>query len=357
MPRLMIAILTLLVLAPGVFAAPPDHAGPRLTVMTRNVYVGFDVTVALDAIASGDFVRIVTTSKLAWDTVRASDFHARAHRLAAEIADTRPEVVGLQEVALFRSQEPADFSPTPNAETVDLDFLQILLEALEARGLQYDPVAIIQNADSELPALRDDFTCCRDIRLTDHDVILARRGVAHVGLVQEANFDTVLTVPLAGGTFRFPRGWVSVDVKVHGRPVRVINTHLEALHPGIQFLQGLELINGPMNTPLPLVVLGDFNSPPDGSFSGTYGLLTSSGLVDAWVTLRPGDPGYTCCHDADLRNPTSILDERIDIVFTRGDFTALDTLIVGADPSERTPDGLWPSDHAGVVTTVRLPPK
>ena len=124
MRRLLIAILTLLVLAPGVFAAPPDDAGPRLTVMTRNVYVGFDVTVALDAIASGDFVRLVTTSKLAWDTVRASDFHARAQRLADEIADTRPEIVGLQEVALFRSQEPADFLPTPNAETVDLDFLQ-----------------------------------------------------------------------------------------------------------------------------------------------------------------------------------------------------------------------------------------
>jgi endonuclease/exonuclease/phosphatase family metal-dependent hydrolase len=357
MRRLLITVLTLLALSPDVFAGPPDHAGPRLTVMTRNVYVGFDADVLLGAIASGDFVRIVTTSKQAWDTVQASDFHARAQRLADEIANARPEIVGLQEVSLFRIQDPADFSPTPNAETVDLDFLQVLLAALEARGLRYDPVAIIQNGDNELPALRDDFTCCRDIRLTDYDVILARRGVAHVGLVQEANFDTALTVVLGGGTFTFPRGWVSVDVTVHGRTVRVINTHLEPLHPVIQFSQGLELVDGPMKTSLPVVVLGDFNSPPDGSFSGTYGLLTSSGLVDAWVTLRPGDPGYTCCQAADLRNPVSILSERIDIVFTRGDFTALDTEIVGADPADRTPEGLWPSDHAGVVTTVRLPRK
>jgi hypothetical protein len=29
--------------------------------------------------------------------------------------------------------------------------------------------------------------------------------------------------------------------------------------------------------------------------------------------------------------------------------------VVGADPAYRTPAGLWPSDRAGVVTTLALP--
>ena len=34
---------------------------------------------------------------------------------------------------------------------------------------------------------------------------------------------------------------------------------------------------------------------------------------------------------------------------------ALPIDIVGADPSDRTPGGLWPSDHAGLVATIKLP--
>ena len=29
--------------------------------------------------------------------------------------------------------------------------------------------------------------------------------------------------------------------------------------------------------------------------------------------------------------------------------------MTGNDPSERTPSGLWPSDHGGVVSTLNIP--
>ena len=70
----------------------------------------------------------------------------------------------------------------------------------------------------------------------------------------------------------------------------------------------------------------------------------------------PG-PGYTCCQAGDLTNPVSQLYERIDIVFTRN--IALVTgqsILIGDTPAERTPSGLWPSDHAGVVTRLESAP-
>jgi hypothetical protein len=73
--------------------------------------------------------------------VHATNFPERAQALAAGIAANQPDLVGLQEVSLIRSQVPPDFSPIPNATTVEFDYLQILLDALAAHGLSYAPVA------------------------------------------------------------------------------------------------------------------------------------------------------------------------------------------------------------------------
>ncbi len=358
MRRAIVVTLVLLFQSPAALAADRGSGqGPKLTVMTQNLYVGFSSLALIAALQTGNPGVIFPAVKNAFDAVRASDFHARAEAIADEAARTRPEVIGLQEVSLFRSQDPADFSPIPNATHVEIDFLQILLSALAARGLHYDPVAIVQNVDSEAPALRDDFTCCRDIRLTDFEVLLARRGVVHVLDVEEENFATNVTIPLPTGSFTTRAGWVAIDAKIQGRVMRIVSTHLEPLAPQVQVAQALELLSGPAQTTLPLIVLGDFNSPADGSYTPTYGLLTAAGLVDTWSAAHPGDPGPTCCQAADLLNPTSTLSYRIDIVFTRGGFEVLDSEIVGEELDDRTPAGLWPSDHAGVVSTLRLPRK
>jgi hypothetical protein len=80
-------------------------------------------------------------------------------------------------------------------------------------------------------------------------------------------------------------------------------------------------------------------------------LLKSAGFVDAFRTARPNDPGFTFGQDENLLNVTSTMSHRIDLVQFRGPFTVEDVQVVGASPTDRLRLGLWPSDHAGVVTT------
>ena len=65
----------------------------------------------------------------------ASDVPSRVDGMAAEIAKARPDLVGLQEVAIWRAVYPPTFSPT------GFDFLELLLDALAARGEHYVVVA------------------------------------------------------------------------------------------------------------------------------------------------------------------------------------------------------------------------
>jgi endonuclease/exonuclease/phosphatase family metal-dependent hydrolase len=167
---------------------------------------------------------------------------------------------------------------------------------------------------------------------------------------ESGTYPTAVTLPTVAGVIHAPRGWVSVDVKVRGKSFRLITTHLEAFSPLVRNAQAAELLAGPADTTMPVVAIGDFNSGP-GFDTGAYGTLLAGGFADAW----PGGPGLTCCHSTDLHNSNAPLTKRIDLVLTRGGFETVSEQVVGAELSDRTASGLWPSDHAGVVATLRLP--
>jgi hypothetical protein len=331
--------------------------------MTRNLYVGADLAPVVGAIASGDPSAIVGAVSTFWADVRSTNFPERADTLAEEIAHTEPLLVGLQEVSLFRTGAPDSFFGNPTRATqVEFDYLAILLAALDERGLHYAPVAVTQNVDAEstgfvAPGL------LRDIRLTDRDVILARTDLPASQLqlsnIRTANFATNVTIPIGhtGQSFTSLHGWNSVDAKVRGKVFRFINTHLEVESPSpivndVQLAQGVELLTGPADTPLPVILVGDFNSRADGTGTATYRHLIDAGLQDAWSDTHPGEPGYTFGHDANLRNATVNFTQRLDLVLYRGDLRAFDADVVGEELRDRTRSGLWPSDHAGVVATL-----
>jgi hypothetical protein len=101
-----------------------DH----LKIMSQNLYFGAPVE---PIIAATDPIAAAIAVAEAWEIMVHTDFPTRATALAAEIAKANPHLIGLQEVAIYRT-EPI-FDPTQEATDVFQDFLEILLAALENR--------------------------------------------------------------------------------------------------------------------------------------------------------------------------------------------------------------------------------
>jgi endonuclease/exonuclease/phosphatase family metal-dependent hydrolase len=335
----------------GFFASSPEFCDTSsLTLMTWNIYQGADLSPLFNASTPTEFVTAVGS---AYNRVQATNFVERADSIADEIQKTRPDLIGLQEVILLRTQIPSDGPATP-ATNILLDYLKILIDTLAERGLIYEPVVVQNGTDIEVPGLIS--TGLVDIRLTDRDVILALADNKDFTLsnTNGAQFTAKLPLTTLFGPISIPHSWVSVDVTFNKEDkVRIVSTHLEPLSPIIQSLQADELLNGPGNTRLPVVFMGDFNSNADGTGTPTYSKLKDAGFIDVW-TVKGKGTGFTCCQSEDLLNPNSSLDERLDLVLFRGDFKVKDIKVVGNSQNDRTISGLWPSDHAGVVTTLKL---
>lgn len=351
-------------------ALPASGAG-GVTVMTRNIYLGADLSPLLAA--PPPLVAFVAAETFA--KIQATDFPARAEALANEIAATNPHLVGLQEAMLYRIQTPGDAAlggVTP-ATTVFQDFLEILLHALQARDLDYNVAVVQENTDAEVPVFTgngpDGLPTFMDVRLTDRDVILARRDVAFSD-PERAHYAVNQPVVIGGRPMLFLRGWTSLVASVGGHTFRFFNTHLEVqTFSAVQVAQATELLGITHAEPLPVLLVGDFNSDAGGTQTPTYGLLTAAGFQDAWLEVNPpserggrGGEGFTCCHAADLRNEEPTLDQRIDLVLIgRGFMTGqgragggVHATVVGDELADRPPSGLWPSDHAGVAATLPL---
>lgn len=362
----MLKILILFILMSNISLSSASSAVPlsenrTITVMSRNLYIGTDLGPIINA---QNQTALSEAIMMTFAEVQATDFFTRAQALAAEISSKKPDIIGLQEVILIRSQYPADFSPIPNATTIKFDFLKILLDELARRGQNYETVAVSNGFDMEAPGLLPDGSCCWDLRLTDREVILARKDTETSDLklsnIQERNFNNNLNVSILDHQFTILRGWASVDMEVQGKPLRFITTHLEPTSPAVQVAQANELLQGPANTTFPVILVCDCNSNANGTGTDTYGNLITAGFVDAWSQTHPVNSGFTCCQDGNLLNNDSHLSERIDLVLFRGSFNAIESDIVGANTADRilSPSGLllWPSDHAGIVAKLSLSP-
>ncbi len=331
------------------FASEAKHH--VITVMTQNMFQGSELGEVITAQTLQQFLSAVTTD---FQQVQASRVSERTAAMAREIANNTPDLVGLQEAALW--QTGPIFQPP--ATNVAFDLIQTLVDQLAALGLTYVPVVVTNNTDVEAPS-----TLGIDVRFTDRVAILARTGSGHdlaLSNPQHQNFVARLVLNTAAGPVVVTDGWASVDASDGFTQFRFVTTHLSGIAPPIQVLEGNELLAGPANTSLPVIVTGDFNSsatPGGVDATPTYANMVAGGLQDAWAVVSPGDPGLTCCQRVpDLLNPTSTLSERIDFVFEHGAIRPLEAHLVGASQQDRTPSGLWPSDHAGIAASLKLRP-
>jgi hypothetical protein len=373
------SILALLLLLPGVAAAKQDdHSdngkGKVVKAMTRNLYLGADLAPAIGAPSLEAFV--AATGQILRE-VSANDFPTRAKGLAQEILAEKPDLVGLQEVALWRTGPPSltpVLSGEPSATTVRYDYLQLLLDQLNKGPDRYEVVVVQNEFDLEAPG--DENKVAGDGpnpaianaeingRLTMRDVILARRGAGvQTSNPQSGNFKTLLAVPILGQPLTIKRGWTATDAKVRGSGwFRFVNTHLEAfdpavLVPSIRSLQAAELVapGGPATGSLPVVLVGDLNSDDDTVSAGdaqAYNTLVKAGFVE-----RSTDKPLGCCLNSSLLaenagGKVTDFDHQVDHVMTDdpAGIELEDSGVTGLLPV----NGFWNSDHAGLWSSLRF---
>jgi endonuclease/exonuclease/phosphatase family metal-dependent hydrolase len=348
------------------------HPGKGMTVntMTRNLYLGANL---LPAIGASSPEALAAANGQILREVVANDFPTRAEGLAQEILQTKPDLVGLQEVALWQSTPLS-----PAATPVDFDYLELLLDELnQGKGKdgngkpQYRVVVVQEEFDLESPADFNEqpndgplpgFAHAELLgHLTMRDVILARNG-AGVQTWNErgANFEALQEIKILGNALFIDRGWTATDAKVRGsHPFRFVNTHLEAFNPIVRAEQAVELVDadGPATSELPVVLVGDINSDDDTVFGPdrfAYEALLKAGMVER----STGEPRSCCIKPSllavDKGGSVDDFDHQVDHVLTRDpDVVALQSSTV----TGRLPvNGFWNSDHAGVFSALRFSP-
>jgi endonuclease/exonuclease/phosphatase family metal-dependent hydrolase len=389
-----------LALLPGVSdaAGKKKSKGTKLTVMSRNLYLGADLTPALQANtvdqavdAGGEIVNQVHATK--FPSVRAAS-------IAAEIKKRKPDIVGLQEAALWRTG-PVNLAAalgSPVATQIDPqggDFLTDLLNAVNAKskkasaaakkkkkGVHYTLAVVKPEFDFELP-VNDDGNghglagADHNERLTMRDAILVRKGVGvKFNQPTTGTFSTLLRETLAGGarTLDVTRGWTAINVNARGRSLHVVDTHLEAFDSqgsnetnhgdtlgkgDIRAAQAAQLVSPQPNGAvrpgkIPTILIGDMNSDddtvPNNGDRNAYNALVAGGFTER----STANPLGCCLNDPFLvGGPNSIndFDHQVDhVLANRGKVKFVKGFVDGRAPV----NGLYPSDHAALTSVLKI---
>ena len=373
---LLVAVCALVLLAPAAGAAAKPTA---VKVMTRNLYLGADLTKGVQAT---DLPGLVDAAGGILNSVDKNNFAVRAKGLAAEIRSQSPDLVGLQEAALWRT-EPCTQSPLPpKAATVRYDYVQLLLKQLNKGKRLYRAVATQPEFDFEIYANTDGnrntsapgcpFGSEINARLTMRDVILARTGVK-TSHPRVGHFGTLLQERPAGVPVNVTRGWTSVDAQVGGAKLRFVDTHLEAFdsqaanhvnngpdvgNGQVREAQAKELLakGGPTSAKVPVILVGDLNSDVKTEVKPGDGLAYRAVLAAGFVERSTSQP-LGCCLNADILTTSgggklSDLNHKVDHILTDAPkrVKLVRSVVTGRSPV----NGLWDSDHAGLFSALSV---
>ncbi|MHC4458566.1 MAG: endonuclease/exonuclease/phosphatase family protein [Planctomycetota bacterium] len=329
----------------------------HVRTLSYNIYIGADIFAVIDP-PPADILELLQRVRNGFDMVLETYFPARADAIANGIAHLRPDIVGLQEVSFILA--------IVDDKLVIHDYLNLLMAALQERGLDYVEVASNDNASIILPMLGG------LVFLLDRDVILAKSNIniLSTNTYDYANIFSVNIAPFP--PLELKRGLVEAVAEIRGQTYRFVNTHLEVRNlfmPDsaipVQELQAQELVtflDG--ETVHPTILVGDLNALPEEEVNQ---IVVDSGFIDVWPLRIFGrrDPGFTCCQAEDLQNEMSFLDERIDFTYYRNGTNEsssyrvipLFARVVGNSLTEKTATvpRLWPSDHGGVFSFLLVP--
>jgi endonuclease/exonuclease/phosphatase family metal-dependent hydrolase len=158
----------------------------------------------------------------------------------------------------------------------------------------------------------------------------------------------VRSLPRCRGMFEV-RMALAADAETPWGRVPVISTHLS--WGACETADLLEFVRS-RSASLPGLLMGDFNAEET---SPAMQRLTDAGLIDAFRTANPGEPGLTVWQRPSSPDPT--VSRRVDFIFVipGQEFAGrVQSSRVVLDRPQRTADGetLWPSDHYAVLAEI-----
>ncbi len=346
---------------------------PVVKVMTRNLYLGADLGPGLEAESQVEFV---DAAGQIVNQVDRTNFPLRSKALAQEILTQSPDVVGLQEVAWWRTG-PVRFDVTPpKATQTEYNWLDTLLADL---GGKYKLVIVKDEFDFESP-VNDQGPpgggADRNARFTQRDAILVRTGKrVKVTNPSSGTFNTLLRVTPAGQQIDVTRGWTAATIHVgRAKPFRLVNLHFEAFDSDVsnnstnlgttvgkgQVRQAqAQQLTGPGGPAgpggLPVVLVGDLNSDDDTVAMNGDHLAYTTIVANGFRPVDTSNPMSCCLDDPELTGGNlAAFDHHIDHVMTNSQRIRF---IQGFVTGLAKVNGFQPSDHAGVTSVLRMPAK
>jgi endonuclease/exonuclease/phosphatase family metal-dependent hydrolase len=383
---LLVSALSLLLISPAVTAEAEQQP---IKVMSRNLYLGADVGVALAKIPN-----MPAAAQFMWDQVQKTDFSQRKKILADQIRGESPDVIGIQEATIWYCK-----AHVWSGKTEVFNFTQALLAQLggdyiiaEKDGTQANNPGYSIGPIPFLTKVHDPKTFQTlfgqndaDCGFQIGDALLIKKSLAqYVNQVGNSEYKAVYKV--VPTLMEIYRGYSWADITVQGTNVRFVTTHLESLWDANKVPkaadQARQLVDDLKNTKSPIVVIGDFNSDPrdprpleapnpgeqptasekcpaGATVCNAYKLMREAGFTDSGPDAS--DPStYSWGMNALLTGPDSKraqaalamgnklgFTDRLDYIFVKNGVNVLTSKMIG----QTAPYG---TDHAGVVTELNI---
>ena len=369
--------------------SPVQAAEPTVTVMSRNIYLGADVGVAMELIP--DFP---AAAQFMWEQVKKTDFSKRAPILAAQIRAENPDVIGIQEATTWYCKKNL-FSK----KVAVFNFTESLLKELAGEyvipskngisafnpGYSIAPVPYltkVNDAETFQPLFGTDSAACG---FEIGDALFIKSSLANK-VLKVGNTEYVDTYTIVPTLMTIYRGYTWADINIAGTPTRFVSTHLESIWDEKKVpnaaKQATQLINDLSETKMPAIVIGDFNSDPrdprpkntanpglqptvsdqcpaNSIKCNAYKLMRDAGFNDSGPdALKPRN--FSWGMNALLTGPDPIrlkaaqkmgnkygFTDRLDYIFSKNGVEVVTSKIIGITAPYTT-------DHAGVVTELKI---
>ena len=357
--------------------------------MSRNIYLGADVGVALELIPD-----MPAAAQFMWDQVNKNDFSKRSVALAAEIQSYKPDVIGLHEATIWYCKKNAW-----SKKVEVFNFTDQLLQALDGDyvlaskdgktafnpGYSINPIpflTMVKDPERFQKVFGQDKAACG---FQIGDALAIKKELAGQ-VVRVGNTEYEDSYSIVPTLMTIYRGYTWADINIANIPVRFITTHLESIWDENKVpnaaKQATQLIKDVKETNMPLVIIGDFNSDPrdprpanaanpglqptaseecpaGSSKCNAYRLMKEAGFNDAGPDAS--DPTtYTWGMNALLTGPDPDrlkaaqamgneygFTDRLDYIFTKNGIDVTTSQIIGYKAPYAT-------DHAGVLAEFTI---